>query len=291
MIAEALRRIDASELSGTVVAIPVANPVAFANRTRNTPEKDSDIANLNRVFPGGVGAQEHGKVRIASDRGLTERMADTIYNEFLPHINYLIDFHHTQEPRVNREAMFKEASNGVGEESFAMARALGMGILQQTESGQHPGSLSGVAAEHNIPSTVAEVGGGFLPKAVEDRSVAWGVRGILNVARHCKMLPGEIEIPKRQVVVSRRATVRPSVSGYFIADLEAEDLIGADEEIVEVKQGQRLGVLLDPYTLEETEELTAASDGFPVVIRRTGLCEAGDRGIAIGMKEFSRWIE
>lgn len=44
------------EIRGTILAVPVANPIAFAHMTRQTPEPPEetvDFANLNRVFPGG----------------------------------------------------------------------------------------------------------------------------------------------------------------------------------------------------------------------------------------------
>src|SRR5574341_2259694 len=78
VIREILDSTDPQDLSGTLLAIPVANPVAFARFSRVTPERDVDIANLNRVFPGGVSAQEQGAERIGGGRGLTERMADAI---------------------------------------------------------------------------------------------------------------------------------------------------------------------------------------------------------------------
>lgn len=289
-ISAGLDAIDLSELAGTILAIPVANPLALSARSRNTPERDSDIANLNRVFVGGVGAQEHGANRLPGDRGTTERIADVISNEFLPRLNFLIDFHHVQEPRVNRVAMFKWTDGGLGEVSMALARAYGCGQLQQIEPGMTPGSITGAAGLLGIPAAVAEVGGGYLPKVVEDRAVAMGRRGIPNIARHLKMLPGKPELPAKQLLVTKRATVRP-LAGYLVSDIEAEDLIPADGSLCEVSKGQRLGVVFDPYTLQVVQELTSPVDGHAVVIRRTGLCEAGDRGIAIGIKEHSRWID
>src|SRR3990170_4282155 len=114
---------DPQELSGTILAIPVANPVAFARFSRITPERDVDIANLNRVFPGGVSGQEHGADRVPGDRGLTERMADAIVANFFPHINALVDFHCTQEPRALRVVLQRKNPEGeVGRKTTELGR-------------------------------------------------------------------------------------------------------------------------------------------------------------------------
>lgn len=292
MMADALRSVDPSQLSGTILAIPVANPLAFANRTRNTPEKDSDIANLNRVFPGGVGVLEYGKERTPGDRGLTERMADVITEAFLPHLTDLLDFHHTQEPRCNRVAMFRRDDNEVGQRSYELSRAVGVGMLQQVDPTTHPGNAGGTAMGLGVATSIVEVGGGFLGRDAERASVEIGARAIINALKHLKMLEGAPVLPEKQILVTKRATARPSKAGYFMADIEAEDLINDDPVVsLSVSKGQRLARVLDPYSLEVIEEIFSPVDGYPVVLRRTGLCEAGDRGIAIGIKEHCTFIE
>ena len=48
-IVERMRRVS---FSGTILALPCANPLAYESRTRNTP---IDMIDLNRVFPGDPG--------------------------------------------------------------------------------------------------------------------------------------------------------------------------------------------------------------------------------------------
>ena len=61
---EAIRRVveqlDPAQLSGTVLAIPVVNPLAIEAQTRHTP---IDMQNLNRVFPGARPAAEEDQQR------------------------------------------------------------------------------------------------------------------------------------------------------------------------------------------------------------------------------------
>jgi N-alpha-acetyl-L-2,4-diaminobutyrate deacetylase len=65
-------------LRGTVIAVPVTNPAAFAAGTRLHPE---DGGNLARTFPG----NPHG--------GPTERLAGAIFEELAGRADYLIDLH------------------------------------------------------------------------------------------------------------------------------------------------------------------------------------------------------
>lgn len=290
VIREILTTTDPQRLSGTIVAIPVANPIAFARFSRITPERDVDIANLNRVFPGGVSSQEHGTDRHPSDVGLTERMAAVIVEHFFPHIDALVDFHCTQEPRALRVVLQRKDPEGdVGRRTTELGRVFGMGIIELQTGSRHPGSCSGYAAARGIPSCVAEVGGGYLSRRAEDMAVALGVRGVRNVMKHLRMLDGNLELPTRQLVVEKRVVLRPKAGGYFLAEIEAEDILGA-EAGMPVRAGQQLGKVIDPYSLEILEEQVSPVDGVVYVVRRTGLCEAGDRGLGIGVFEGSRWI-
>jgi predicted deacylase len=65
-------------LRGTVIAVPVVNPAAFAAGTRLHPE---DGLNLARTFPG----NPHGSA--------TGRLAAAFFEEFAIHADYLIDLH------------------------------------------------------------------------------------------------------------------------------------------------------------------------------------------------------
>ena len=54
IIKEIVSTIDHTELSGTLVAIPVANPLAYQNGTYCTPLFAMDTLNLNHGFPGNI---------------------------------------------------------------------------------------------------------------------------------------------------------------------------------------------------------------------------------------------
>ncbi len=76
-IASLTQLLDASVLAGSVIAVPVVNPMAFAAAQRLSP----DGKNLARTFPG-----------IATG-GATERLAAWFFEEIAGHADYLIDLH------------------------------------------------------------------------------------------------------------------------------------------------------------------------------------------------------
>jgi predicted deacylase len=77
-ILEIVRRLDPRTVRGSITAIPVVNPMAFAAGTRTSPDDD---VNLARVFPG----DPKGSV--------TERLAAAVWDRFVSRTQYLIDLH------------------------------------------------------------------------------------------------------------------------------------------------------------------------------------------------------
>jgi len=77
-ILELVRSLDPRQVRGSITAIPVVNPMAFAAGTRTSPE---DCVNLARVFPG----DPKGTV--------TERLAAAVWAQFVSPTQYLIDLH------------------------------------------------------------------------------------------------------------------------------------------------------------------------------------------------------
>jgi hypothetical protein len=63
-----------------------------------------------------------------------------------------------------------------------------------------PKSLTGQAANMGISTCVAEIGGGGLSSAAEERCVALGVQGYLQCDEIPWHVPSEIEILRRQLV-------------------------------------------------------------------------------------------
>jgi predicted deacylase len=291
-IREVVLGVDPEDLSGTLVAVPVANPVSFAARRRkNTPEWDVDASNADQVFPGvRAKAAFGGGPSHPSDRSLTELMVSVLAEEVYPLFSALIDFHCTGMlgrccfkiiQCKNVEGELKELCHG-------MARAFGLGLIHEHDL--PPTSSSGYAVKIGIPCCVPEIGGADQSRVVTDWSTDLGVKGTYNVMRFLGMLPGEVEVPEKQFVFFRAPHVRPTMGGYLLSEYEGEDIMKAGASGLEVREGDLLGTIVNPFTFEKLEELRAPVDGFLYLTMRTGLVEVGDPGYAVADFEQSRWI-
>jgi len=122
-----LNQLDPSQLKGTVVALPVASPLAYEALSRSTP---LDMTNLNRVFPG-------------SPNGLlTEQIAHAIATHFGPQLNFLVDMHSGGIfPTVDYVYLSKVDPE--------LAFAFGFDVLYDAPG--YSGDLGNFAEERNIP--------------------------------------------------------------------------------------------------------------------------------------------
>jgi uncharacterized protein len=246
-----LQQIDPEHLTGTVVAVPVANPYSFEAGKRFTP---ADGLNLNRIFPGD------------SEGSLTEQLAAALAGILDDGCTHFIDYH----SGGNMACVDYSYVHAAGAE---MSRAYGCQVLYDHES--YVGSATDYALEKGIRSMVSELGGGlqnteyFLGKAVT---------GSLNVLRAIGMYSGEVSPPREdQVVVTTLTVVRPSVGGL----LQAE--VGADRLGEILPAGTVLGRVVDPYTFDELQVLTAPYDPTYLILSRCPVTPVspGDYGFMV----------
>lgn len=235
ILQQVYRELDLDQLHGTVLMLPVANPLAYEALTRNTP---LDMTNMNRIFPG------------TPDGLFTEQLAHKIVTEFVPRLDYLVDFHSGGTfPTVD----YVYLSKVMPELSFAF----GSNILYDGPG--YEGTLSNVTEEQDIPTVVVEIGGGSL---VDDDAIERGVRGAFNILKKLDMLEGHSQVPEEQTVVEKMAVIRPHVGGVLYPEVKLDQL------------GERvpgetvLGRIISPYTFEDLETITAPFDSNLMILLR-----------------------
>ena len=294
VVRRAIEEAVPSEMRGTLLAIPVANPRAFASMTRLTPwppEETADFSNLNRVFPGKRVVPLFGSME-PTDVSLTMKIAATITDQFVSKCNCILDFHGHSRGGALKKMLYQRSS----EESQVLSRIFGLGIIHDpvTSGGdQWSGPfmpLTAYAGKIGIPAITPEIGGGGHGEAFEGACEEIALRGIRNVMVHLGMMDGEIVVPEKQFYFRRAPHIRASQGGYLVSNMEAED-VGVGRPTREVSKGEVLGTLYDPYTLEEVEQLKAPADGLLYMCQVSGLVEAQGGGIAVADFEDSKWIE
>lgn len=216
--------VDLAKLNGSLLIMPVANPLAYEGQTRHSP---IDGINLNRYFPG------------APDGYATEQIAYTLVDKFLPQVQYIIDFHSGGTyPTVDYVYLSKVQPE--------MSHAFGSHLLYAGPG--YRGTFSGTAEEKNIPTVVVEIGGGHL---LDTTYIERGVRGAFNVMKHLKMIEGAPEVPAKQTVVKEMAVIHPHLGGVLYPEIPLDQLGTI------VPGGTLLGRVISPYNFEELEVLKA----------------------------------
>jgi N-alpha-acetyl-L-2,4-diaminobutyrate deacetylase len=138
---EAIRLVVAAfqhgQFPGKLIALPVANPMAYAAGTRLTP---CDGGNLNRAFPG-------------SPTGTaTERWAGWLWRTFMVRADRLIDLH-----SGGVTWQFEPVAGFYRDEDLPLAASLGLTLWQMPDT---PGVLSREFRHIRGPAVGAELGFG-----------------------------------------------------------------------------------------------------------------------------------
>ncbi len=231
-----LSEIDLAKLKGTLLVMPVANPLAYEAQSRHTPH---DGINLNRYFPG------------APDGYVSEQIANTIVTKFLPQVQFLIDLHSGGvHPVVDYAYLSKIRPE--------MSYAFGTNLLYDGPG--YRGTLSGTAEEQKIPAVVVELGGGSYDAT--SHYIQSGVRGIYNGMKYLGMWDGAPEVPAKQTVVKQMGVIHPHVGGVLYPET------GLDQLGKIIPGGTVLGRVYSPYTFEEIEVLKAPFErNYTILLR------------------------
>lgn len=241
IIRRVLELLDPVELAGTVMAVPICNPLGAAERLRQTP---GDGVNLNTAFHD-PGAGGHVEPYVT----VTEQIAQVLAARFLSKLNYQIDFHTGGDNHMVCMIEFADEPT-----SRAMARAFNMPILLRDV--WRSGQMWGMSEKLGVKAIVAEVGGGG---ALNEEWLERGVAGTLNVMRCLGMLPGAVQPPPRQYVVdnttgheSNLSILRPASGGLIIPE---PGIDGHTSFVGQPIAGPRvLGRLLNMYDLSYRQE-------------------------------------
>lgn len=246
-----LTEIDPAELRGTLLAVPIANPLAFEALARHTP---IDQLDMNRNFPG------------APAGWLSEQMAHALATKFVSQLDYHVDLHTGGiYPTVDYVYIFDRSRD--------LSIAFGSRYLFEPST-PYQGTFAVPAAQKGIPFFTAELGGGSF---LDAHYIEHGVRGVRNVLKQLGMLAGQVERPPEQTVVTEMAVVRPRFGGVLYP------AIGLDMLGKEVAGGTLLGRVVSPYTFETLEELHAPFDRGVMILLRGAMMrvQPGDYGYMV----------
>ena len=273
--ADVLRRVHErltardEEVSGTLVSVPVANPLTFDHVSYTTPEVlDSVNPNMNRCWPGDAEGTLH------------ERMAAVLW-EYAGEADAIVDLH-TGSPTMLTHTVYldgDEACHGLAEafgSDLLLAEAAGDDADTEWSERDFGGKLRVAATRAGIPSITPELAHN---KQLVEEAIEEGVTGVLNVLRHLDMLPGDPEVEGDPTVARNHlGRVKATDSGLFLPNDDAA--LGA-----EVEPGDRLGTLYDPTTFEDLQTVEADREGIVYSVAREATVTAGETLVGVAMRK------
>lgn len=267
LVVDTLRRLieglDPAQLSGAVLALPVANPVAFSTGTRNTMD-ESDSPDLNRSFGG-------------EQTWIADQLGRAITAELYAYADAVMDFHcgiwGSTMGSVTCGRDFTDPT--VSERAFALATAFGLEHVRRSDFiTRFPGPKSGIGYAGQvlgIPGLISEVGGAGFDPDLEEHWAQTNLRGIRGVLQELGMLPGPPPRADRVLVYDTVTRVNPRTAGIIEPLFAPEDMMR-----VEVAKGTLLGRVWSPYTFEVVEELRAPVRGLVDMVCRDYPVRPGD---------------
>jgi predicted deacylase len=253
-VVELSRQLSPQAISGTVIAVPVANPTAFQSGTRTNPE---DNLNLARTFPGDMNGSP------------TQRLSFQLFQQLALHANLLIDLHSGGLEYVFTPVAGFYGDASSGNLSFMMARQLGLRNLWALP--KTAGVLSWECWNRGIVAVGAEyLGAGQLATAGA-RDYA---EGIMRCLMHAGILHGTPAPPLGQTVYSGDWQLAET-EGLFVAACSPGQT---------VSKGAKLAEIIDVRGSVQ-QSFHAPVAGVVLGLRSKAYIRAGNWGVLLGQPE------
>lgn len=254
-----LAELDAEALSGTLIAIPMLNQLAFRAMSRMAPQDGLD---MNRVWPGKPA--QTAMHLFAHTEVAVDILAETIL-ERRPDV--LLDIHDAGfMGLMSPYAAYYTAPEPPAIRCKEIAIASGMELIWETVGSfvqeKVPGSVKTTMMAHGIAAVTLEMGG---EGRMRDGDINAMLRAYRNVMRHLDMLPGEPEVPSRQIFVNKGHWLRAPVGGILWTLVQP---------LQEVIQDQPVARITDWFGRVRAE-VTSPCDGVVLGCRTLGWTASG----------------
>ncbi len=241
IIRRLLAELDATQLAGTLLAVPVANAFGATTASRYLP----DGRDLNRCFPG-------------SKRGsLASRLAHLLFNSVVLRCSVGLDLHTGSGGRFNLPQIRCNADDA---KTRRLGEAFGAPVL--LHSPLRDDSLRAEAGKRGIRVLLYEAGEA---SRLDPKCIRVGEEGVRRVLKALGMVT-HCPRPETPTILSRKSVwLRAPRSGFFHATVKCGQ---------RVNEGQHVGVVFD--TTSANAWVAAKVDGIVIGERRTAVVHRGD---------------
>ncbi len=266
VIRKLVEKINPKKLCGTILAVPVVNPMGFNAGDRWDP---IDRQDMNRVFPG----DKNGT--------LTERVAHFFFENIVPYADSIIDLHSAEFPdemiphiRLRSESTMQDRVSSPGHSLNDEAKrnvishnqfmnSTGINVIWQGPAVN--GMLQVEAARIGIKCLTIEIGAAGL---INGNNVKVGLSACENVMKVLGMIKGVARIPKFQILLkSNEEWIRSPSGGIFKPDIHLGQM---------VRKGQKIGDIMDPMSFHSGNILSPLQ-GIVTGITHQSIIRSGTR--------------
>jgi len=257
-----IAQIDPTELSGTLIVVPLVNIPSFEQKVPHVNPVDGK--SMNRFYPG------------RADGTQTERAAFAITREVVERCDYLIDLHGGDLDESLRPYSYWARTGNEKQDAVSRGMVLAFGLDHIIIASDRPRDanasryLETTAATRGKPSITVEAG---YAGTVETEDVEALVNGCFSVLRHLKMLPGSASPVERPVWIERVVTLSSDHTGIFYPKVRRGTFVEA---------GMKLGYVTD-YLGRTVLEARSPAEGVVLFIAALPSMKKGETIANIGV--------
>ncbi len=199
-----IERLDPSQLSGTVIVVPLVNVNSFEKKVPHVNPVDDK--SMNRFYPGRL------------DGTQTERASYMITKEVVDKCDYLIDLHGGDLDESLRPYSYWPLTGNAKQDAVTRGMVLAFGLDHIIIASDRPKDsaasryLDNTANTRGKPAIAVEAG---YAGTTETDDIEVLANGCFNVMRYLKMLPGSVKPVESPVWIERVETVSSDTNGIF----------------------------------------------------------------------------
>ncbi|WP_203142133.1 succinylglutamate desuccinylase/aspartoacylase family protein [Marinobacter mangrovi] len=219
--------IQADELSGRLIGVPIVNLQGFQRGSRYLPDR----RDLNRNFPGDPNGS------------LASRVAYSLFNDVIRHCDMLVDIHTGSLKRSNLAQLRADMHI-----SSVATFTEGFDKMAVVHSQGTPGMLRTAATSHGIVAVTMEAGESL---RIQENQIKAGVNSINSLLEKQGMISRLFVWGKPEPVYYNSTWLRAKHGGILVSDVDLGD---------EVVAGEVLGIVTDPITNAQ-HPIRAEQDG------------------------------
>jgi len=247
IIRRVIKDLDAKNLRGAVIAVPIVNPLGFIIQSRYLPDR----RDLNRSFPG-------------SARGSTaSRLAHLFMEQVVNQCTVGIDLHTATNHRINHPQIRADLDDRA---TLELARAFGAPF--SIHARLRDGSLRQAATEREKRVLLYEAGQAH---RFDDNAIETGVIGVMRVLRALGLIDARLPRKRPTRLIRRTRWVRARRGG--IVDIQ----VGLGDRVV---RGQPVASISDAFGMRPTQ-VKAPETGWVIARSLRPLVNSGDSLIHI----------